>query len=91
MNEFYLAFSAMFKYKIKNTKYKKQKQKHKNLKVITKIQNAEEKCKTQQNKVIIASINITNIVLYSEYIPSREREREREREGKRGVLITCIV
>jgi len=31
----------------------------------------KKKCKTQQNEIIIASINTTkNIALYSEYIPS---------------------
>jgi len=40
MNELYLAFSAIFKYEIKNTKYKQQKTKSIKYKEI-KIQNAK--------------------------------------------------
>jgi len=53
-----------------------------NIQKYTKIQNVIKRCITQQNEIIIASINIIkNIVLYSEYIPSRERERGGGRES----------
>jgi len=57
-DELYLVFSAI----LANTKYKIQTTEIN----IVKYKNKNTKCKTQQNKLIIESINITkNIILYS--------------------------
>jgi len=64
MSELCLAFSAVFKYKIKNIKYEGQKTKNTITKYKNKIQNAKN-AKRKPNKIIIESIKITkSIVLY---------------------------
>jgi len=60
MNELYLAFSAIFKYKVKNTKYKEQKTKSQNIKIITEIQNAKKRERERKKAKLAARIWISH-------------------------------
>jgi len=64
MNEstiFILAFSVIFKYKIKNTKYKEQKTKPQGIKIITKIQNGKKMQNTTGNERVYVFFVFTEL------------------------------